>query len=87
MQELRLRVLALRAFNLETLLIGEHVKSKEPLVTQIRYEAGSLIAFECSTVFVYPPSTSASSTSSIMGPPSTVESLPGLLSATGISCM
>lgn len=38
-QELRLRVLALRAFNLETLLIGEHVKSREPLVTQIRCAA------------------------------------------------
>jgi hypothetical protein len=29
-------VLALRAFNLESLMIGEHIKSKEPLVTQIR---------------------------------------------------
>lgn len=37
MQELRLKVLALRAFNLETMLIGEHVKSKEPIVTQIRW--------------------------------------------------
>lgn len=36
LQELRLKVLALRAFNLESMLIGEHVKSKEPIVTQIR---------------------------------------------------
>ena len=35
-QELRLKVLALRAFNLETMLVGEHVKSKEAIVTQIR---------------------------------------------------
>lgn len=36
LQELRLKVLALRAYNLETMLIGEHVKSREPIVTQIR---------------------------------------------------
>jgi hypothetical protein len=36
LQELRLKVLALRAFNLESMLIGEHIKSKEPIVTQIR---------------------------------------------------
>lgn len=35
-QALRLRLMALRAFNLETLLVGEQVKSKEPLVMQIR---------------------------------------------------
>jgi hypothetical protein len=35
-QDLRSRVLALRAFNLETLLIGEHVKSREPGIIQIR---------------------------------------------------
>jgi hypothetical protein len=35
-QPLRLRILALRAFNLETLLIGEAVKSKESAVMQIR---------------------------------------------------
>lgn len=36
LQDLRLKVLALRAFNLETMLVGEQVKSKEPIVTQIR---------------------------------------------------
>jgi hypothetical protein len=38
LQDLRLKVLSLRAFNLETMLVGEHVKSKEPIVTQIRCE-------------------------------------------------
>ncbi|KAF8062035.1 NDUFAF6 [Scenedesmus sp. PABB004] len=37
-QAVRLRVLALRAFNLESLLIAEQVKSREPLVLQIRYQ-------------------------------------------------
>jgi hypothetical protein len=36
LQDLRLKVLALRAFNLETMLVGEQVKSKEAIVTQIR---------------------------------------------------
>eukprot|EP00775_Hariotina_reticulata_P004108 gene4108-4354_t len=36
--ELRLKVLALRAFNLETLLIAEQVKSREQLLMQIRYQ-------------------------------------------------
>jgi uncharacterized protein YegP (UPF0339 family) len=36
MQELRLKVLSLRAFNLETMLVGEHIKSKESIITQIR---------------------------------------------------
>jgi hypothetical protein len=29
-------VLSLRAFNLETMLVGEHIKSKESIITQIR---------------------------------------------------
>jgi hypothetical protein len=41
LQELRSRVLALRAFNLETLLIGEHVKSREPGIIQIRSVPGA----------------------------------------------
>jgi hypothetical protein len=43
-------VLALRAFNLETMLIGEQVKSREPIVTQIRCASvrGQCQCFEAS---------------------------------------
>eukprot|EP00877_Chromochloris_zofingiensis_P009041 jgi/Chrzof1/4390/Cz14g11110.t1 len=37
-KKLRAYILALRAFNLETLLIGENVKSKEPVMIQIRFQ-------------------------------------------------
>jgi len=36
-QELRARILAIRAFNVETLLVGESVHSKEVPLVQIRW--------------------------------------------------